>query len=112
VQLRKYGGQYQIRARAQNDLFAYSDTAWYTITNAAHVIEVDWQAATGPGANDGSLALYLDGVLKETVSGLDSDTQVVNTLKMGFTSRLGGKNISGTFYMDEFVSDSDAYIGP
>jgi hypothetical protein len=112
VQVRKYSGQYQLRLRAQSDLYVYSDTAWYTITNDVHVIEVDWQASSGPGANDGTLTFYLDGVLKQTLSGIDSDTQVVNTLKMGFTSRLGDKNISGTFYMDEFVSDSDAYIGP
>jgi subtilisin-like proprotein convertase family protein len=112
VQIRRYSGQYQLRLRAQSDLYVYTDTAWYTITNDVHVIEVDWQASSGPGADDGTLTFYLDGVLKQTLSGIDSDTQVVNTLKMGFTSRLEGKNISGTFYIDEFVSDSDAYIGP
>ena len=41
------------------------------------------------------LALYLDDVLLETKSGLDSDEIYVDTFKIGFTSRLMGKQCQG-----------------
>jgi hypothetical protein len=113
VLLRVFNGQYQIRLRGHDDLMSgFYDTAWYTISDAAHVIELDWQAASGPGANDGTLALYLDDVLKETLSGMDTDTEVVSTITVGFTSKTEGITVAGSMYLDEFVSDSDAYIGP
>jgi Zn-dependent metalloprotease len=113
VLVRVFNGEYQIRARGQDDLMAgYYDTGWYTISDGPHVIEVDWQAASGPGANDGTLALYLDDVLRETLSAMDTDAEVVTTITLGFTSKTEGVTVSGSMYLDEFASDSDAYIGP
>lgn len=48
----------------------------YTISNDWHVIELEWQVASMPGANDGFLSFWIDGVLIGTISGVDNDTTV------------------------------------
>jgi hypothetical protein len=35
-------------------------------------IEVDWQAASAVGTNDGYVSLWVDGVLKQTLASIDN----------------------------------------
>lgn len=60
-------GAFQIRAGAlqQSATTPTAFTAWITVSNAAHAIEVAWQA----GAN-GRLTLYIDGTSRATLSNL------------------------------------------
>jgi hypothetical protein len=50
VQFRKSAGAYQVNVGLLLDSGSWSQSAWQTITDAPHSIEVDWQAATAPGA--------------------------------------------------------------
>ena len=61
VELRYYSGNYQIRAQARKDSL-FVNTSYYTITDDEHYIEIDWKAAASPGANNGELTLWIDGV--------------------------------------------------
>jgi hypothetical protein len=47
----------------------------------------------------------------ETLSELDNDTMYVEFFKIGFTSRLEGKSISGIFYVDDVATSNTGYIG-
>ena len=105
------GGQYQIQLNTLLDDRTKEKTAWYVLTNAPHTIEVGWEAANTPGSNNGCAALYLDDVLLDRLSGLDNDLIYVDTFKIGFTSRLDGKPISGTFYLDDVATSNSGYIG-
>ncbi len=111
VQVRYIGGGYEIRMRAQTDAGVTLSGSWYPIADAAVAIEIDWMAATGDGDDNGYVTLWLNGVEMGTISGIDNDTLRVNEVKLGFTSRLGTKIISGTFYLDAFVSTLADYIG-
>ena len=104
-------GQYLIQLNTLRDDLTKAKTGWYPLSDAPHTIEIDWQQASVAGANDGWVELYLDGSLLETKSGLDNDTIYVDTFKIGFTSRLDGKAISGIFYLDDIATSNSGYIG-
>jgi len=55
------GGSYQLRASGLTDANAWVSTNWYSVSDAVHAIEIDWQAAA-PAANNGALTLWIDGL--------------------------------------------------
>lgn len=113
------GGKFYLRIKntwaAQKyflQVFDEADGGWdansgnYEITDEPHYIEMDWKAATGAGQNDGHLSLYVDGVLKETLSNIDSDTEYVDSIRIGAVDEIDA-TVSGTFYLDDFASNND-----
>ena len=105
VQYRKNGSNYQIRAGALNN-GSTTYTNWYTVSNAAHPIEIAWQSNTGA-----SFSLYLDGALKQTLTGLNTGSYLLDRIRMGPSGGLSSST-SGTEYFDAFVSTRVSYIGP
>ena len=49
----------------------------------SHFIELDWRAATGVGANNGGLTLWIDGVQQADLTGVDNDTWRVDRARLG-----------------------------
>jgi hypothetical protein len=47
IEFRRSAGSYQIQAALRNDKSAWSVSNWFTISDAPHVLELDWRAATG-----------------------------------------------------------------
>ena len=68
IVLRRQVGQYAIMARARRDDNIQANSGFFNITDDAHTIEVDWQRSVGAAGN-GSLRLFIDGVLVNTISG-------------------------------------------
>ncbi len=101
---------YQIRTGIIDDSSSYSYSSWYPIDDNWHAIEIDWNAATGVGLNDGFLILWIDGSEKETVSNVDNDTKRVSQIRIGVVDGLD-VGASGTIYFDAFESRSITYIG-
>ena len=64
VQFRFYTGNYQLRVALINDGATWRNSSWFTISDTAHFIELDWQAATTVAANNGYLVLWIDDVQK------------------------------------------------
>jgi hypothetical protein len=62
VELRRNGSTYQVRASVVNDSTTWSNTSWTTISDAAHKLEIDWKAYTAPGASNGGITFWVDGV--------------------------------------------------
>lgn len=111
LQLRFSGGAYQLRAGLRNDTSTWTYTAWFTITDASHVIEMDWRASTGVGANNGALTLWIDGLQKANITNIDNDTRRIDRVQMGAVAGID-TGTRGTYYFDEFVSRRETYIGP
>ena len=111
VQLRFSSGQYQIRASLLNDSTSFTSTAWFTIGDAPHLIELDWKASTAAGANNGGLALWIDGVQKANITGIDNDTRRIESVRLGAVSGIDS-GTRGTYYVDAFDSRRQSYIGP
>ncbi|MDY7093561.1 MAG: M12 family metallo-peptidase [Acidobacteriota bacterium] len=104
------GGEYSILVKAHNDDDSWSKTAWTDLSDAPHMIEVEWRKATATGTNDGTLRFWLDGSLVETVSGIDNDGWLGEFFRLG---NVGGLDVGtdGTQYFDGFVSNRMSYIG-
>ena len=111
VEFRNSAGAYQIRGKLLNDASAFVVTNWFNISDAPHAIEVDWRAATGAGANNGGLTVWLDGVQQADLTGVDNDTWRIDRARLG---ALAGMDVgtSGTYYFDAFDSRRQNYIGP
>jgi hypothetical protein len=105
VQYRGNSGAYQIRAvvsRAGGDTFS----SFYSISNGPHAVEIAWNSAV-----NGSLSLYVDGVLQQTLAGIDTSAYRIDSVRLG--PSLGFVvGSTGTEYYDAFVSTRTTYIGP
>ena len=110
VELRNSAGAYQIRGKILNDASAFVLTNWFTISDASHVIEVDWRAATGVGANNGGLTLWIDGVQQQDLTGVDNDTSRIDRARLGALAGMD-PGTSGTYFFDAFESRRQTFIG-
>lgn len=111
VEFRQSSGQYQIRAGLLNDKSSFTSTAWFTISDAPHFIEFDWRASTAAKANNGGLTLWIDGVQKDNVTGIDNDTRRIDSARLGVVSGIDN-GTRGRTYFDAFESHRQSYIGP
>ena len=110
IDFRRIPAGHQVRVVAQSDAGGPNPTSWFTISDAPHSLEIDWIAASAPGANNGSLSFWIDGVLVATLSGIDNDTLRVELARLGPSTAISF--VSGTVYFDTFVSRRLNYIGP
>src|SRR5688572_15383634 len=108
MEFRQSSGAYQINASLLNDGSAWIYTNWFTISDAAHFIELDWQAAT---AANGSLTLWIDGVQQPGLTGIDNDTLRMDRVRIGALTGIDTAT-RGTYYFDAFESRRQTYIGP
>jgi uncharacterized protein YjiK len=104
-------GQYQVRFGLINDGGTWRNTAWVTISDASHPIEIDWAAATAAGANNGFLTLWIDGTQKASLTGTDNDTKWIDRVTLGPRSGIDS-GTRGTYFLDAFESRRQTYIGP
>jgi hypothetical protein len=103
----KQGGNYLMRPTVLEDGLGYRNLAYQVLSDGAHYIELDWQA----GAGDGYLSLWIDGELKQTLSGLSNASQAVDEVWFGPYAGIDA-GTRGSYYLDSFESRRDTYIGP
>jgi hypothetical protein len=112
VEFRQSSGTYQLRAKLLlDDGNTWVNSDWVTTSDAPHAIEFDWQASTAAGANNGSLAVWIDGIQQAGLTGVDNDTLRVDRVRLGAITALDATT-SGTYYFDAFESRRQNYIGP
>jgi hypothetical protein len=104
-------GKFQVRAGLLNDSTTWRVGLWHTISDAPHFFEIDWRAATAPGANDGAISFYIDGTLHSKLSGIDNDTRRIDRVHLGAISGIDS-GTRGIYYFDAFVSQRTGMIGP
>ena len=109
--LRRLSGAYSLMARVRHDDGSRSDTPFFSITDAPHVVEFDWRRSTSPAASNGSLQLYLDNVSVATLSGLDNDGSPVEFARLGVMT-IKTAAASGMVRLDQFESRRLNPIGP
>jgi len=111
VDLRYSNGAYQIRTYTLLDGGVWRYTSWMTISDGLHYIEFDWQGSSGEGMNDGWLTLWIDGVERSKLVGLDNDTRQIDRVRLGAVANIDS-GTRGTYYFDGFQSTRASYIGP
>jgi hypothetical protein len=99
--LRRVGGAYALSLRAQLDGGAEADTPFVDISDAPHVVEVDW-VRSGTGTPSGSLTLRVDGAPAATLTNLANGARAVDFVRLGVMNVK--RAAAGTLYFDGFVS--------
>jgi hypothetical protein len=102
---RTTAGAFQIRAGVLRS-GGTSWTNWSSVTNAAHTVEIGWQSATSA-----AFALFLDGVVRGTLTGLNTSAYTLDSVRLGPSAGLGA-SMAGVEYYDTFVSTRGGAIGP
>jgi hypothetical protein len=115
VVLRRVAGQFALMARARLDDNSQVSTPFTNITDAPHVVEIDWKRSSTPAADDGWLKLWIDGAAAEgaptaNLPNLDNNLSSLDFVRLGALSVKTGA--AGTLFFDEFESRSASYIGP
>ena len=100
---------YYVRIAGTDDSGSQNYGTLVAVTDAPHAFEFDWQTASSDGANDGSLAFWVDGVEQTPLTGLDNDTMLVGKGRLG-VSKIGDETY-GVVYFDGFESRRWSYIG-
>ena len=109
VVLRRQNGVYALMGRARLDDNRQADTGFFTISDAAHAVEIDLVRASGPDALDGALSLWIDGVAVAQLTGLDNSLGEVDFARLGALSVKPAAN--GTLFWDEFESRRESPVG-
>lgn len=106
MQLQNAGGVYQVRAGAQDNSNVWSFTNWYTLSNYWSALEIDYQAES-----TGSLTLWVDGIQKQSLPGINNDLRTVRTVQLGVSAWTMGAGTHGQILFDAFESRRLTYIG-
>jgi hypothetical protein len=109
VVLRRLNGAYGVRATVRLDDHTLSESPFFAIDDGPHYVELDWKRASGPDAQDGQLALWLDGIAVHVAPNLDNSLSAVDFVRMGAITVKPGA--SGTLFLDEFRSRRVSPVG-
>lgn len=96
----KYGECLSVTPCAEDDSDNWNQATTAIINNTWNANELEWQVASAPGANDGHLGLWVNGILSSTLASLDNDTQLLKNANLGVLSVSTG--VSGTLYFEDF----------
>lgn len=103
LELNFSNGQYRLRAGTRNNANTWTDSSYFTITNAAHLLEIEWKAATSAKSSNGSLSFWIDGALKAALTGINNNTRRVDSLLLGAVAGIDYGTL-GISYFDAFES--------
>lgn len=110
VECRRANDSYQVRAALLNDGATWRATNYAIINDAPYLFELDWQAASAPGANNGELTFWVNEVQISRLTGVDNDTRRIDRVRLG---PVGGLDTGtrGSYYFDAFEARRLTYIG-
>ncbi len=92
----------QIQSRDDNGV---TKNTQFAISDAPHVLEIDWQRSQTVHAPTGYLRIWLDGVLVDQHVGVDNDAQSITELRVGALGILGAAK--GKVYLDQIETWSE-----
>jgi hypothetical protein len=110
VELRFYNGRYQLRSALRNNGTTWRNSSWVTISDDVHFLELDWQAASAAGANNGELTFLIDGVERANLTGINNHTRRIDWVRLGAVGGID-RRTRGAYYFDAFVSRRQSAIG-
>ncbi len=104
---------YQLKARARHQTSPSSTewwgSAWYTVDDGVHTVELDWRTASGPSEHDGYLRLWLDGIYTANVAYLGNGNRRIEAVLLATVGV--DVNSGGFLYLDDFESWSSSGEG-
>lgn len=101
---------FRVRISVRNDAGTAINGAYINISDAVHWFEIDWQASSGPGLDDGFLTFWIDDAEQYTLSAVDNDESTINSTRIG-VSRGWDATTTGDLFLDEFEVRRETFIG-
>ena len=83
---------------ARNDVPGTQTANILAVPAGLHLFRIEWAAATAPGANDGFINVYIDGVLEANIANIDNDQYDVDAIVFGSLGVDAGT--AGTIFLD------------
>lgn len=111
IEFRYASGTYQLRVNTLNDSGTWLSTTYINLSDSVHYVEIDWRASSAAGANNGVVTLWLDGVQRANLTGVDNDTRRIDRVSLGVVAGIDSRT-RGTLFIDAFESRRQTYIGP
>src|SRR6185369_7287414 len=102
-------GYYRLSLGGEDEARNWLENRYVYINNAWQAIEIEWQAASTPGANNGYMRLYVTNMLADEFLNLDNDTRTISEVSLGVSDIPAGT--TGTVYFDTFDSHRSSHIG-
>ncbi|MCP4204535.1 MAG: PQQ-dependent sugar dehydrogenase [bacterium] len=100
--LEQDGNRYWLHLLARNNSGAFFSLGRTGVPRSRTVrIELDWMAASGPGAGDGQVTLSKNGKPRISAANLDNDRRKIGSATLGLPAGSGG---AGTYLVDNYVS--------
>lgn len=99
-------GGYQVRVQILNNSSAWTNSAWFSISDAPHALEINWLAAT-----NGGITLWIDGTQRAALTGIANSNYRVDRVRLGAVNGTD-TGTRGTTYFDAFESRRQTFIGP
>jgi hypothetical protein len=109
LELRYHGDSHQVRAALLDDSTTWRTSGWKNITYEPYRFTMVWNAATAPGANDGSLLFYVHDSLRALITGVDNDTRRIDTIRLGAIAGID-EGTRGIIDFDSFESRRLTYV--
>jgi hypothetical protein len=109
IVLKRLGSVYSVMGRARLDDDSQADTGFFDVSDGPHVVELDWKRSSSASANDGTFELWIDGVSRSQLTGLDNSRSAVDFARLGALSIK--PTAAGTLFWDEFESRRLNFIG-
>jgi hypothetical protein len=102
------GDAYRVSGRVIDDAANNQSSSEYALSDVPHCVEIAVNRASSTLANDGSFVLYVDGVAKETVSGINLYDNWPNINQIDVFCSATGVGDSGSAYLDEILVDDSS----
>jgi hypothetical protein len=113
VLLSRSGAQNRLRLAVRRDDGVFVETAAGSeipLPAEWHTVEIDFRAAASTTSSDGALAVWVDGVSRPGLTGIDNDQAQIGLVRWGAVAAVDATT-GGSFLLDEFDSRRDTYIG-
>ena len=86
IKVQRSGANHLLQIEARTDGGAQSSLIPANrpvLSNGWSAIEIDWRAASAAGVNDGAMNLFVNGVQQGSITGVDNDTAVLDSMRIG-----------------------------
>ena len=96
-------GSHQLQVGAFTDGGSWWFSNWLSISDAPQLVELEWRAASAPGANNGYLKLSVNQVARFQTPSLDNDAHRIDSIRLGPLVGVPS-GTRGIYYIDRFES--------
>ena len=95
--------RFQVRVFVREDSGSYRFGGAFFIPDGSSAIELQWRATSSPGASDGTMTSWSDGVLQFDLGGFDNDESSIGEVRLGPSAGIDPLT-SGAYFLDDFQS--------